>query len=404
MKKVIALLLAFVVAAGAFAIDLGNGLTIAGEVKTGLKIGTQDDGDDDTDDTRIEPFNNDYGGLIRVRTTFQYENEAGGAKIRLQARNYTGDENKDVPTGYFTAKYAYGWFNLLDSQIRLSAGAIGDDVWGQGQIQNVFDPSYDAVSGVRAQFKFVEGLDFGLALPVTQFTDPTDSTKMEWPLLGEFVGSAIIGGLYTSDAFKVAATVKLNPNIDAEARGAPDGTNKFLKGYVEAIAGVQYTAGDLVASLNAKFDGRKITKADATEGQAAAANGYIRLGPRVNYTVGDILLHGFADIWLPTDSDFEAADSPKTEKSADPDASSTAIAFRIGAEYKLSDTAKIYGQFGSENVGYTDYHGFYLKPGVVFTLGPGSIEIFDKITKIGADEDIGGKIANQFQIDFNLSF
>jgi hypothetical protein len=50
--------------------------------------------------------------------------------------------------------------------------------------------------------------------------------------------------------------------------------------------------------------------------------------------------------------------------------------------------------------------GLYIKPGIKFTLGSSSIEIFDKINKLGAADKAGGasSIVNQFQIDLNWSF
>ena len=400
MKKVLALLLSFVVVTGAFAIDVGNGLSILGEVKAGLKVFSRgDDDNSDTDETRVEPWNDDAGESLRTRLTFQYDVDAGGVKIRQQA----------IGAGGFTTKYAYGWLNLLDKQIRLSAGQIGDDVWGLGKITNVFDPSHDAVGGVRAQFKFVEGLDFGLALPLSSLNRRVGegaSAEPVWPLVGEFLGGAVIGGLYTSDAFKVVAALKLIPEISATKRGAPDGTDPF-KGYVDVIGGVEVPLGDLTLAVNARLDTRKHEDHGKT--------GYTRIGPKVVYKAGALTAYARGDIWLTGEADKPiTATNDKGERIFTlntKEAGDAAIAFRLHGEYKVNDTISPFAQFGSDNVSFAAYHGFYLKPGVTFTFGPSTIVIFDKISNMGADLDLaatdggpGKKVTNQFQIDFNLSF
>ncbi|MDR0638959.1 MAG: hypothetical protein LBG27_08710, partial [Spirochaetaceae bacterium] len=124
------------------------------------------------------------------------------------------------------------------------------------------------------------------------------------------------------------------------------------------------------------------------------------------------------------------------------------LAFRIGADYKVNDTIGVYLQIGSENIlwfkGDVDLKksgeyvaeeeakvdpnydamwkyqmpgaGLYAKLGGKITFGTSSIEIFDKINRIGAGDlekqnatdktkyDSYSPITNQFQVDFNWVF
>jgi hypothetical protein len=93
------------------------------------------------------------------------------------------------------------------------------------------------------------------------------------------------------------------------------------------------------------------------------------------------------------------------------------IAARIGVDYKVSDTIGAYLQIGSDNVAWfagdkdkgQPGAGFYAKPGIKFTFGTSSIEIFDKINRIGAASKTNADgdyspITNQFQVDFNWVF
>ncbi|MDR1468192.1 MAG: hypothetical protein LBT00_02740, partial [Spirochaetaceae bacterium] len=99
-----------------------------------------------------------------------------------------------------------------------------------------------------------------------------------------------------------------------------------------------------------------------------------------------------------------------------------ALAPRIGVDYKATDTIGVYFQLGSDNIlwiagqeldgadPYIAGAGVYVKLGGKITLGSSSIEIFDKINKLGAvaDKNNAGddisSIENRFQIDFNWKF
>ncbi|MDR0639687.1 MAG: hypothetical protein LBG27_12440 [Spirochaetaceae bacterium] len=464
MKKVLVFLLTLGFVANMFAIDFGNGLTAAGEVKAGIRVDSADDGSEDTSyDTKVYTYNNDADKSFRTRLTLGYTGDWGGAKIRFESLGAPAEAKAT-----FATKYAYGWANLLDSKIVLSGGAIGDDLWGLGKLStNVFDPSIDAITGVRAEFKLVEGLSFGagLAVPVSDtktYTDVTNAT------IDHVAGGWVIGGLYKSDFFSAALGAAFKPGTDETAAGKDsygwvlNDKNDPSKGsawglipgsaavpaadpYVDAIAGIQVNP---ISGFTALVDVRLDTRKWETHGKI----GYVRIGPKFVYATGPITAHLQGDIKIQNEApgedgtvtdrdgkgkykvkpgnyaeitkvsvtwgDGSSEDYQYAKYTGDP-----TVGVRIGADYKVNDTIGAYLQIGSDNVlwfaGHDDLTkiaedgnpfgaGFYIKPGIKFTLGTSSIEIFDKINRLGAStiklvED-WSPVTNQFQIDFNWVF
>jgi hypothetical protein len=288
MKRFLVFALVLMLAgASAFAVDLGNGLTATGEVKTGVKVGTTDDGNDDTTDTKVEGRNEDAGKDFRTRLTLAYTGDWGGAKIRFQGLGFGGDN-----AAYFHTKYAYGWANLLDSKIVLSGGIIGDDLWGLGKLgANVFDPALDNVAGVRAEFKVVDDLSFGLVWQVIDGGKIIDHAVQSW----------VFGGLYKSSLVSVAASLAVKPETDAIAESySKTGTvyqdqndpTKYLdlytktaaapayKLWIDAIAGVEVNPIDVLkVVVDTRFDSRK----QDDHGKI----GYFRVGPLVQFIHAD---------------------------------------------------------------------------------------------------------------------
>jgi hypothetical protein len=438
-----------------FAIDLGNGLTAAVEVRTGIAVETADDGDEDTAyDTTARFWNDDAGQTFRPRLTLGYSADWGGAKLRLEAPGYT--QSAASP---FYARYAYGWANFLDKKIVFTGGNLGgiDHLWGTAKLSGyVIDSQFDALKGVRVEFKLVDGLSFGFGLPV--------GDKLTIDHVG---GSWVLGGLYKSSLFSVVASAQFFPGTDETA--AKEGTGKTYewewdvsadpesdtigdtdKGawvpsgataavaandpYVGAIFGIEVNPfAGFTALAHAQIDTRKYE----THGKI----GYVRIAPKFIYATGPLTAHLQGDIRIQNEApgedkyvngrDGKKTYTPKVGDYADITTATVAgytgaiakyqgdptVAFRVGADYKVSDTIGAYFQVGSDNVlwfaGDEEYNplgaGLYLKPGVKITFGASSIEIFDKINRLGAktieagDEDIS-PVTNQFQVDFNWSF
>jgi hypothetical protein len=405
MKRflVFALVLVFT-GVSAFALDLGNGLTAAGEVKSGLGVGTASDDDGDYE-TWVGPYNDDAGAVLRTRLTLGYTGDWGGAKIRFQSGG-----------GDFFVKYAYGWANLLDSKIVLSAGIIGDDLWGLGKLgTNVFDPALDNVSGVRAEFKLLDGLSFGAAWQPPAPQSKIDKALQAW----------VIGGLYTSPLFSVAASLGINPATDEVLPSLGDATgmafvdDKWGEVWDYAVVTRQAPAYDpsIRALIGLEVNPIEVLKVvvdvdiDSRKNEDHGATGYFRIGPKVQFSSGPLTAHVQGDIIVPNDDETwnqadKKGDIPVEEKG------DTTVAFRLGGAYDITSAINAYLQVGSDNVSYfvgeenvKSGAGLYIKPGITFTLGTSSIGIFDKISGIGAAKE-GDKnpLGNQFQIDFNWSF
>jgi hypothetical protein len=407
MKRflVFALVLVFT-GASAFALDLGNGLTADGEVKTGLRVATENDGDDDTQDTKAGGYNNDADVPFRTRLALGYAGDWGGAKILFQSLGFGGDAS-----AYFTAKSAYGWVNLLDSKIVVSGGIIGDNLWGLGKLgANVFDPDLDAVGGVRAEFKLLDGLSFGAAWKVIGPNLDIDKAFPAW----------VFGGLYKSSLVSAAVSLGINPETDKipaedEVPAAPGYVGKAATEevpardlWIEAIAGVEVNPIDVLkVVVDLQFDSRKQEDHGET--------GYFRIGPLVQFSQGPLTAHAFGNIIVPNDDKGLNTADPEYKIPVD-ELGDPSIGFRVGAGYDLTSTINAYAQVGSDNVAYLTGEegrpgaGLYIKPGIKFTFGTASIEIFDKINKLGAankenfEGDTYSPITNQLQIDFNWAF
>ncbi|MDR1470246.1 MAG: hypothetical protein LBT00_13260 [Spirochaetaceae bacterium] len=277
-----------------FAIDLGNGLTLEGEVKAGLKVATADESpvigvlstynrpafnpdaydsnndgtvnandfpvkDDvtraeDSDNTRLSLWNNDAGANYRARVTANYGGDWGGAKLVLEAINGNTTAAADADnTGGFYAHTYYGWANFLDKKVVVYGGKITDDLWGLGKLPiNAFDPNIDTVTGARAAFNIVDGVSFGFSLPLDKiaydsvYTAPSGTAAAKWTpetanrTLGAVFGGAAFGGLYKSDFISAAAGVKLFPAVNAQDYG-DDKKATLGKVYGDAAMG---TTGD----------------------------------------------------------------------------------------------------------------------------------------------------------------
>ncbi|MDR1096129.1 MAG: hypothetical protein LBL31_07045, partial [Spirochaetaceae bacterium] len=146
MRKVLVFLLTLGFAASAFALDLGNGLTVTGEVKAGLSVNSGDDGKDATDDNTAKAWNQDAERAYRIRTTFGYAGDWGGAKIRLQADGNAeiitvpAAANPEVYRPDIFTQFAYGWADFLEKKVVVYGGLAMEDLWGLGKLSaNVFD-------------------------------------------------------------------------------------------------------------------------------------------------------------------------------------------------------------------------------------------------------------------------
>jgi hypothetical protein len=396
---------------------LGNGLELAGTVKTGISVQSADDGNDDTEDTKVKFWHDDADLLGEF--TFTYTGDWGGAKARFaaQAPGYVAKD--DTPTlsdkeRWFRMPFAYGWVNLLDNKVVLTAGHIDGNAWGLGKITNAFDPSFDAVKGVRVEFKVVDGLNFGFALPVDQVTayayDSSFEAKTVDRTIGQVFGGAVFGALYQSGFISGVAAARLTPATDGKVHGLDPNGSKYgeTEAFAEIIAGVEvHPIEPLKVGLNTQIDTRKFNK-NADQNINAIKIGYSKIGLKGNFVTGPLTVNGKGVVVVHNSDDAGTyVNDIWVEKVGD-----LGFEFELGGEYKILSnvTGKLY--FGSGNAAYFAGNGLWVKPAVAFSLGSASVEIFDRVGRIGADEakikdaktGASSAIENKFQINFAWSF
>jgi hypothetical protein len=389
MKKFIAvtsMLAFFAVSSGLFAQEENEEeksapvLKFSGEYVTGVSIQTPNEGD-----TRAVWWHDD-GGASRLRLNLLYESDIGGMKGRIQQSlnpEFTmkiagSDDLKFTMLDHVAiGGWAYGWINLLDKMVVISAGKIDDSIWGTG---GVADVSFDGVSGVRLAVAPIDGLSLGLAVPFA----PGNGQELSVPFK-----NMNFGVKYTASAFTAAVNAKLNS----------DGNETDEKTGVDLGFGVNVPLGAITVDLSGYFSTGDVINKDKISGSPNQP-GFL-IGPKVSFKQDAISAYAQLKAKIDTESD-DGRPISGTEKDGD-----ASIGFELGGDYEINSEIKPYLNFGSDNVAYLDLNGLYVKLGVKFTLGNGiSVDIFDKIRRIGADEDVyktEGKV-NQVQVNFTWAF
>jgi hypothetical protein len=365
MKKLLVFALVLVIAgAAAFAIDLGNGLEIDGQIMTGVKVETPVDPSGDTK-VSLEHSDATHSNQYHPFVGFRYTADWGGARVRFDV-NHTTVLLSPLDGSVYPVTImpiAYGWVNLLESKIVISAGTIAEAIWGLGELSsNVFDPDFDGVKGVRVAFNdLVDGLSFGCALPVpipggldiSPVMEPTSPIA-----IGDMFGSAVFGAKYISSVFSAVAALDLVP--EAETGNDP---------YVDAIIGIEVPLAPVSVIVDARIDTQK-------------DDGYVRIGPRIGFSSGQLSAFGFGDINIYNDDNKDPT-----------------IGARLGAAYEVLKGVSPFLWVGSNDVADFEVSGLYARAGVNLGLGNCSIGIFDHFDGLG-----GKKTTNRFQIDFKWTF
>ncbi|MDR0455168.1 MAG: hypothetical protein LBH20_00605 [Treponema sp.] len=225
MKRIAAVFAVFAALAatgGLFAQEI----TLSGELKTGFymeqeTIGSADpvakggmtnnDGDSGSGEGRLRmDFSSVYGN-VGLRVRFQIEPDGLGPFL---------------PTWSF----AYGYGNLFDEQLTISAGLLGESPWGTGGPRLRSDPesreyiAYNKLSeepyiasegliGIRFEYKpaFVPGLNIGFVL-----NQPDQvAVAFQEQTFGDVLGESVIGAAYTHDYFAVRVGYRFDSKADA---------------------------------------------------------------------------------------------------------------------------------------------------------------------------------------------
>jgi hypothetical protein len=424
MKKVLVFLLTLGFAASAFALDLGNGLTLSGEVTTGFRVDSVDDGVSATDDTSVHYGNGDQAVLGQL--TFEYTADRGGVKLVLKSAHKPKADAAELDDGAFQIPTAVGYVNLFGGKVVITGGKDIGDKWGLGKLHaNAFDPSLDGVNGLRAAFNVVDGLSFGIALPLDpiKYKDYDGSSDYDIKTadrkIGHFLGGVVLGALYTSDLFSGAAGVRLYPEIDSKVYGGTPNGAEYPKdkAYADIIAGIsaQPVTG-LKVGLSSRFDTRKFTQDTVIQDKSKI--GYSRIGLKAAYETGALSFGVNGDATIQNDKaddtgKIDGVTVDKTNYERDTTVKTPGdmiINFGGSVAYKLNETVKGTIEFGSDNLNYFEGNGLYVKPIVDLSLGMASIGINDKISMIGADKLKNAKneeysqVKNELQVQVSFKF
>jgi hypothetical protein len=351
-------------------------LKFSGEYVTGVSIQTPKEGD-----TQAKWWHDD-AGASRLRLNLLYESDIGGIKGRIQQSldpsiSIEGSDTTFSGNIAFGG-WAYGWVNLLDKMVVISAGQIDDNIWGIG---NVADFNFDAVKGVRLAVNPIDGLSLGLAVP---FVQGGEEVSLPFKNMN-------FGAKYGTSAF----TAKLNLKLNAKDVSGEEKTG------VEAGFEVGVPLGAITVNLTGYFaTGDVISKDKITDTDKKNQPGFL-IGPKVSFDQDAISAYAQANIKIDTKSDDKRIISTAKEDG------DTSIGFEVGASYKVTSEIKPYLSLGSDNVSYLDKNGVWVKLGADFSFGNGiSIGVFDKISRLGGDADVYGKTenVNQVQVNFGWAF
>jgi hypothetical protein len=405
-----------------YAADLPDGLSISGEIKTGVGIFTQDDGDDDTANTYGQAWNDDAGNKFRARLAIGWKNDRAGAKVRFQYR----DNKYGNGTVADSIEKAFGWVNLFNKKFVIWGGHGVDDIYGVG---GVVDDDVDSGAGIRLELRLIDGLSIAYGLPLSFDADEYAKSMVN------IVRESRFGAKYANDFITVIGSFRLagfkdNYFRDVNQDGDFDDTYPVTK-TGPGTDGIWGTDDDIWAYAPEKGKLPAGSEEDVTLQALYEVNlpklgpvglditgavhtgdyGYFRIAPKVTFATGKLDAHLQGDLNFDIGEDgLDSSDSGTAafddyanfgaRENPNEDAS---IGFRVGAGFQIIDALYAYAQIGSDNIGYLDGNGLFIKPGVTLTLGPNTtFDIFDKINWIGAADQSGVK--NQLQIDFAWSF
>jgi len=389
LYKTAALLLAGCAAAGsAFAIDLGNGFRLDGEVVSGLRIATQDESVD------VTPKHDDEGNP-RFRLAAVYESSIHGLKGRLQY------QMQDDPEALPLDGFAFGWLKF-GQYASLYAGIIDDSHFGTG---GVIDKNLDAVTGVKLLITPVPTLALGFAIPVTEKT------------IGNTFRNLVFGAKYSTKVITLSAALKIggveqgtpldiedanstdNPEYSAIADLSAfemlfDVNSAPFPGFVIDVSGYIGTSDGATVDYG-------VTNALGNKLLASDALGYagVRIAPKVSYRAQFISAYLQGDFRI--DNDHTDGLYAKGYVVADGDP-------RINLETEVRYLSRLfepYLRIGVNNVAWFQGSGMYLRVGTPINIGRGvGFEFWNNIDRIGATEGEGGGIRNTVQLNFSFTF
>ncbi|MDR2483805.1 MAG: hypothetical protein LBD55_00215 [Treponema sp.] len=400
------------------------------------------------------------GTSLRAELSAVFSRKEGGIKLSLRKNvgplfnlidAAAGKAELDKDLNYFDFVNAYGWFNLWDNMITVSAGIIDDGIFGTSALEDTAtDAGYDTVRGLRLAVTpwkipgllFGTAWDFGTYLGGDQYfgIDQNANAMAEadqnrvFDTFTSLFSQTRIGALYIHERWG-GVSVSVKPN-GLYYNGLLYPGEALWHG-INLLFGIKVTA---LLDFRFIFEGElRNMGIDSRLSKEAAS---IMAG--LSSTVLDSKAQQkYAETFMPgSDFYFSAVCEYFYDLSfgaryhltmfdkvgyleADEVTAYTLHEIRIFGSYKIFDwfTAGFQVQFDIDGLASHSYDtshkiagrdsvfkGFYLKPGLTFTIAEGlSFSLTDKIyfyneSYVANAYGGGGYILNQIQLNFIWSF
>ena len=217
MKKIITALLAGLLAAGsALALDV----EVSGEIKTGFFAEWREMKGESASYARIYNSDGDSGaaeGRIRLGLALQEENF--GMRTRFYRQEFKAKNNKFDSSSNIGVDFAYAYGTMLDNQIKISAGLLGESPWGTGGpdlIKELETTGNDPILGIRTEWKplgFLRGLNLGFVLNRDNDTPPSSAKEK----FGDIFAETVAGIAYEHDFFALRFAYRFNRELESPA-------------------------------------------------------------------------------------------------------------------------------------------------------------------------------------------
>jgi hypothetical protein len=255
-----AMLNALLTAGAAFAQELD----VSGEVKTGFYAEQETIGNLDPRNYSIMKNNdgNSGSGAGRLRMDFHFAIQNAGLRVRFQVDAGAGGASTPL------FNYAYAYSNLLNGQITLSAGILGDSPWGTGgpELLRYLETretigrdsrngdiyiQTSGLLGIRFEYKpsFLPGLNMGFTLnqPDTTAGQSTEQT------FAQLLGESIVGAMYEHEYFAGGVGYRFDSEMDKAWSKGPDEGGRLAYRLEERV--LKTFASGMQVSLNGYYYG-----------------------------------------------------------------------------------------------------------------------------------------------------
>jgi hypothetical protein len=233
MKKIITVLLAGLIATGsAFALE--DKIEIFGEIKSGFLFESRDEGGKNTSYATINNNDGDTGteeGRIRMGMAISILNF--GLRTQFYQDTFKRATGSPTDTSRFKVRtdFAYAYGTTFNSQLKISAGLLGESPWGAGwdERPGILLPPHLAneleytnagspLMGIRVEYKptfspSIRGLNVGFVLGRSDDTVPSDA-KLEF---GDLLKEAIVGIAWDHKYFGLRFAYRFDRDVNSDA-------------------------------------------------------------------------------------------------------------------------------------------------------------------------------------------